>query len=115
MAKDQVVRNLHHNTPSTSLTHHISPKLDAIDVKYICRSINQVIKLEVLTVRLTARSLYKSFSKAHKFPPRPGLGTTIAHADAEAQAQAQEPQEQEQVGEVQVGNVNSANSPVVVS
>jgi hypothetical protein len=36
-----------------------------------------------------------------------------AHADAEAQAQAQEPREQ--VGEVQVGNVNSANSPVVVS
>ena len=36
-----------------------------------------------------------------------------AHADAEAQAQVQEPQEQ--VGEVQVGNVNSANSPVVVS
>jgi hypothetical protein len=36
-----------------------------------------------------------------------------AHADAEAQAQVQEPQVQ--VGEVQVGNVNSANSPVVVS
>ena len=36
-----------------------------------------------------------------------------AHDDAEAQGQAQEPQEQ--VGEVQVGNVNSANSPVVVS
>ena len=31
----------------------------------------------------------------------------------ETQAQVQEPQEQ--VGEVQVGNVNSANSPVVVS
>ena len=36
-----------------------------------------------------------------------------AHADAEAQAQVQEPQEH--AGEVQVGNVNSANSPVVVS
>ena len=35
------------------------------------------------------------------------------HAAVEAQAQLQEPQEQ--VGEVQVGNVNSANSPVVVS
>ena len=34
-------------------------------------------------------------------------------AAVEAQAQVQEPQEQ--VGEVQVGNVNSANSPVVVS
>ena len=42
---------------------------------------------------------------------------TEAHADAEAQAQAQVPQAQ--VGEVQVSdvnsNVNSANSPVVVS
>ena len=36
-----------------------------------------------------------------------------AYADAEAQAQIQEPQEH--AGEVQVGNVNSANSPVVVS
>ena len=36
-----------------------------------------------------------------------------AYADAEAQAQIQELQEH--AGEVQVGNVNSANSPVVVS
>ncbi len=35
------------------------------------------------------------------------------HAAVEAQAQVQEPHEQ--AGEVQVGNVNSANSPVVVS
>ena len=36
-----------------------------------------------------------------------------AYADAEAHAQVQEPQEH--AGEVQVGNVNSANSPAVVS
>ena len=35
------------------------------------------------------------------------------YADAEAQAQVQEPQEH--ADEAQVGNVNSANSPVVVS
>ena len=63
-----------------------------------------------------SNSLFTTFGPT--FPFFTGTSTDMAflaeaHADAEAQAQVQEPQEQ--VGEVQVGNVNSANSPVVVS